>query len=137
MASRSDKACLNYTIADCTGTRGIPNGTLLDTVSGWKHSSLFEMLANPPLFDAFNGDFWLGTVEWTITTGVRVGLSDGSIPIATYTGQHYWLGLFGLGNDPTIFDENTTVSGPLQAFNDEGHIGSMSYGYTAGAQYSE
>lgn len=97
----------------------------------------FQDDRDPPLFDSFNGDSWLGSVNWNSTAGAKSVSSDEQFPIAQYTDQQYWLGLIGIGNDRTTLDANTTVSGPLQTLKDSGNIGSLSFGYTAGASYCE
>lgn len=131
------RACQGSPIPDCNGGRGIPNDTSLEVVSGWTSLGLWRMLPKPPVFDIGNGSFWLGAVQWSSMNEGEINASDPRVTIATYSDQNYWLGLLGLGNDPSAFGQDTTVASPLQTFKDTGKVNSLSYGYTAGAVYCE
>ncbi|KAF2173793.1 hypothetical protein M409DRAFT_16064 [Zasmidium cellare ATCC 36951] len=128
-------ACQGSTIPDCNGERGIPNYTSLDKASGWTQYGTSNMSATPPIFEIDRASFWFGSVGWNSVNSGDIETPDNRTTIASYTDREYWLGLVGLGNDPTRFDMQTMLSSPLQALKDAGHIGSLSYGYTAGAAY--
>ncbi|CAD6445902.1 911f14ec-e970-4108-9906-f13cae20c75a [Sclerotinia trifoliorum] len=56
--------------------------------------------------------------------------------LATITTHDFWLGLFGLNPAPTNFSGKTEpVPSYMSNLKSQGHIPSLSYGYTAGAYY--
>lgn len=128
----------NQTIPDCPSTRGMPNNTMLESTVGWRSLGQYQLLEDPPLFSLFNkadSTFGLGSVQWSNTTGVGNATLD-EVLIAAYVYKEYWLGVFGLNIAPTDFeDSHKPASSPLNLLKDAGVIGSLSYGYTAGASY--
>ncbi|TGO11576.1 hypothetical protein BTUL_0106g00130 [Botrytis tulipae] len=62
--------------------------------------------------------------------------SLGSQVLATIATHDFWLGLFGLNPAPTNFSSKTEpVPSYMSNLKSQGHIPSLSYGYTAGAYY--
>lgn len=119
-------------VANCAQSRGglfLPNESLT-----WVPNSIFnfELENNLGLDTSGDAGFDTVTLGWqgaggpTVTHAIVFNIAD----------SKYWLGEFGLNPRPTNF---TTFADPqtsyMQALYNNNSIPSISYGYTAGAQY--
>jgi|TARA_R110002003_G_scaffold125_10_gene11449 hypothetical protein len=136
-----DPGCNGVPVANCASSRGKtfqPNSSSThDSVS--LQGSIYELGVEENLLGrTVSGDYGYDTVT--------LGYPDGGGPTVARTviagigdTQFTWLGVLGMNPRPVNF--STTPGAPqrsfVQALKDEGDIPSLSWAYTAGAQYSK
>ncbi|PQE27058.1 acid protease protein [Rutstroemia sp. NJR-2017a WRK4] len=81
-----------------------------------------------------NGNYGTDTIVMGLPNGGAPALS--SQVLAAITTDSFWLGMFGLNPAPTNFSSKSApVPSYMSNLKSQGHIPSLSYGYTAGAPY--
>ncbi|KAF7502717.1 hypothetical protein GJ744_005225 [Endocarpon pusillum] len=133
------QACHNsssYNI--CSSDRGGIFAT--NQSSTWEQKGMFVLPLNPQNYLPFYGDAMLGFE--TVTPKLdgphyEVRTLDHQV-VANYAAEDFYIGALGLSplsiNITSVNDSHPSLLGTLRA---ENHISSTSYGYTAGANYSE
>ena len=126
------QGCIPTDPADCGNNRGalfLPNES-----TTWKDQGLYTLESEKNLGFDDNGDFGYDTLT--------LGLPGTGAPalekqvLAGIAAKDFYVGLWGLGPRPTNF---TTLDNPYPSLmtnlKENQFIPSISYGYTAGAQY--
>lgn len=137
-----DPYCDNIPIANCGDSRG----KTFQKAASWTYkpvdigqTSIFELGVEENLLGRMvYGDFGTDvmTLGWPGSGGVTVEKSI----IAGIGDTHFtWLGVIGLNPRPTNFSSanDAPQTSFIQSLKNQGDIPSLSWAYTAGAQYSE
>lgn len=112
------------------------DGFLVNSSSSWHELGIFEMDVRDDLDNWASGIFGLDRL------GLMIENSGGPVVnssvIAGVAMPTIWVGLLGLGQKPANFSEfDNPQPSIIGALKDGKKIPSRSYGYTAGAYYSE
>lgn len=131
------EACTEEDPADCAQRRGAFTSTFNNnTSSTWKGLGIYDLHLEKELDYRGNGVYGLDTVGLQISRSGGIELQNQVV--AGIETQDFYLGSFGLGVKPINF---TNLDDPqpsfMQALKNQNMIPSLSYGYTAGASYSE
>ncbi|KAF2689795.1 acid protease [Lentithecium fluviatile CBS 122367] len=133
--------CLKDNITNCGALRGASdfngrpsNGFIVNASSSWHEIGIYDMDIRPELnfnANALYGEDNLGLMVQnsggpTLTNQVVAGVAKPAV----------YVGMLGLGIKPANFSEfESPQKSMIQSLKDEGHIPSLSHGYTAGAYY--
>ncbi|KAJ8059120.1 hypothetical protein OCU04_012097 [Sclerotinia nivalis] len=121
----------------CLGSRGLiynSNGSTTWVPNTINPGGEFALEVKSSLGLAGNGYYGSDTIMLGSPGSGSPSLS--SQVLATITTHDFWLGLFGLNPAPTNFSGKTEpVPSYMSNLKSQGHIPSLSYGYTAGAYY--
>lgn len=125
--------------SNCGDSRGVwpfetqdSDGFQTNRSSTWKDIGLYRLFVEEHLGIEGNGLFGYDSVGLGAT-----GNATENQVVAGIGTPSYWLGLLGLGANYTNFSEDERPVSLLRTLKDSGKIPSLSYGYTAGAPYSE
>lgn len=125
---------------DCPKSRGVPDlstSTGFDTnaSTSWMEDGIYNLVSEENLGYHGNGFYGSDTVQ--IGNSAQHGPKLDHQVVAGIINDGFWLGIFGLGPKPANF---STVNDPQPSFMrtlvDQKLIPSLSYGYTAGANYT-
>jgi len=135
--------CSQENRTDCGALRGAfdfngrpSDGFLVNRSSSWHELGIYDMDIRPELgFDA-------NALYGQDSLGLMIQNSGGPIltnqVVAGVANPDVYVGMLGLGIKPANFSEfDSPQKSILQSLKDQGQIPSLSYGYTAGAYYSE
>jgi hypothetical protein len=137
----SPDACTSADPADCGRLRGIENfngqtsnGFQVNQSSTWSSIGQYSLGVEDQLNMSGVGLFGYDNVLLGLATDQNVSI--GHQPVAGIADVNYWLGLVGLGAQPTSFSSS---SSPVQSLfvnlRENNQIPSLSFAYTAGAYY--
>ena len=132
-----ENAC-NGTAADipnCTALRGIPSDArgLFTEPRGFEPIELASLSPKVAVYDDIgNGSFGLDNVSIHVTPDTFTP-SIGYQTVAAIANETAWLGLLGLGTEPSNFTNHEPNDSLLLSLKKQGHIGSLSYGYALGS----
>ena len=132
-------------VADCGTMRGVDNfngkkskGFQTDASSTWDLIGIYELTTEQNLWGPTGnpGDYGLDTVSLQNSSGKSVNLKGQTIAgVAT---GNVWLGSLGMGTAPAKFDvEKKNIPSLLDSMKSQNYTPSLSFGYTAGASYSD
>ena len=135
--------CIRSDPPNCGDLRGAypfdnkaSSGFLVNKSSTWDNNRLYELVLDKELNLTNNALYGFDSVGLQVDQSGGLEL-DHQI-VAGIATKDFYLGLFGLAPEPTNF--STTFSEPKQSFmvtlKEAKKIPSLSYGYTAGAKYS-
>lgn len=133
----SPDGCTTSDPGTCLGSRGLNYNSSRSTT--WLSNTInsggeFALELESSLGLAGNGYYGSDTIMLGLPGSGSPSLS--SQVLATITTHDFWLGLFGLNPAPTNFSGKTEpVPSYMSNLKSQGHIPSLSYGYTAGAYY--
>ncbi|KAM0135687.1 hypothetical protein ACHAO1_005042 [Botrytis cinerea] len=129
---------LEQTLASATSATPVPPLTVLPS-GNWVPNTInpggeFALEVESSLGLTGNGDYGNDTILLGSPGSGSPSLS--SQVLATIATHDFWLGLFGLNPAPTNFSSKTEPAPSYMSnLKSQGHIPSLSYGYTAGAYY--
>jgi hypothetical protein len=119
-------------VQDCANARGLTFNPSNSTT--WKDQGPFELDQQNNLGIAINGDFGLEQVGLGIVNDANLTF-PGQV-VSGIIADNFYVGSLGLGTQPTNFstfaDPKTSL---LTTLRDRGAIPSLSWSYTAGAEY--
>jgi hypothetical protein len=126
--------------------RGVENfqgdasrGFQTDRSNTWDLIGIYELSTEQNLWGPTGnqGQYGLDTVTLdSLATGKNIGLK--SQTVAGYATANAWLGSLGLGTADGSFDvESKVIPSLMSTMQSQNYTPSLSFGYTAGAQYSE
>ncbi|KAA8570286.1 hypothetical protein EYC84_002593 [Monilinia fructicola] len=133
----SPDGCTPLDPGTCLGSRGLKFNS--NTSTTWAPNTInpggvFALEVESNLDLSGNGNYGNDTLMLGSPGSELPSLS--SQVLATITTHDFWLGLFGLNPAPTNFSSKTElVPSYMSNLKSQGHIPSLSYGYTAGAYY--
>lgn len=128
-------------IADCGASRGViaasgpeSDGFNINASATWSQVGLYGLTIEQGLFDQQqNGLYGLDTVA----LGESEANSLDDQLVAGISSADIWLGSLGLGAQSIQFSGQQDMPSLLSAMKNSSLIPSLSYGYTAGASYSQ
>ncbi|KAM3086611.1 hypothetical protein ACMFMG_000737 [Clarireedia jacksonii] len=124
-----DKVCMNargFTFASNESSTWVEN-----TISA---GGVFALELESNLGFTGNGNYGTDTIAMGLTSSGTPALS--SQVLAAISTDSFWLGMIGLNPAPTNFSSKSTPAPSYMSnLKSQGHIPSLSYGYTAGAPY--
>ncbi|KAM0163546.1 hypothetical protein ACHAPG_001071 [Botrytis cinerea] len=129
---------LEQTLASASSATPVPPLTVLPS-GNWVPNTInpggeFALEVESSLGLTGNGDYGNDTILLGSPGSGSPSLS--SQVLATIATHDFWLGLFGLNPAPTNFSSKTEPAPSYMSnLKSQGHIPSLSYGYTAGAYY--
>ncbi|RAL66810.1 hypothetical protein DID88_007593 [Monilinia fructigena] len=133
----SPDGCTPSDPGTCLGSRGLkfnPNTSTTWAPNTINPGGVFALEVESNLNLAGNGNYGNDTILLGSPGSDLPSLS--SQVLATITTHDFWLGLFGLNPAPTNFSSVTELAPSYMSnLKSQGHIPSLSYGYTAGAYY--
>ncbi|KAB8299070.1 hypothetical protein EYC80_001194 [Monilinia laxa] len=133
----SPDGCTPSDPGTCLGSRGLKFNS--NTSTTWAPNTInpggvFALELESNLNLTGNGNYGNDTILLGSPGSELPSLS--SQVLATITTHDFWLGLFGLNPAPTNFSSKTELAPSYMSnLKSQGHIPSLSYGYTAGAYY--
>ncbi|KAI9642338.1 hypothetical protein NHQ30_009140 [Ciborinia camelliae] len=133
----SPDGCTPPDPGNCLGSRGLNFNS--NTSTTWVPNTInpggvFALEVESSLGLASNGNYGNDIIMLGSPDSDSTSLS--SQILATITTHDFWFGLFGLNPAPTNFSSKTELAPSYMSnLKSQGHIPSLSYGYTAGAYY--
>ena len=103
--------------------------------STWKYFGNYSLVPESNLGYSNNATYGLDTVALGVSDATGTSQIDSQV-ISAFAGDDFYVGLVGLGHQPTNFSEyNTPNSSLLTSMRNNNMIPSLSWAYTAGAIY--
>jgi len=138
------EGCPSTEPANCASLRGVQSfsgasspGFQPNLSSTWTTIGIYSLDLEAHLNYSGNGLYGYDRVGLG-TAQEKSGLSLERQVVAGVADKDYFLGLFGLGAQPSSFSSaSEPIPSFLQSLRNQSLIPSLSYGYTAGASYSE